>query len=189
MITSILVLAETASGSEDGPNPLVPAPAEIIVGGVAFLLLLWFLATKAYPRFEQVYRERAAAIEGGIAQAEQAQAEAAAALAQYQAQLAEARVETARMREDAQAQRAAIVEEARNEARAEADRIVARAHESIEADRAAAVRSLRDEVGRLAVDLASRIVGESLEDEARQRRTVDRFLDELESRGEPEQVS
>ena len=39
---------------------------------------------------------------------------------------------------------------------------------------------LRRDVGGLAVTLASKVVGESLEDEARQRRTVERFLDGLE---------
>jgi F-type H+-transporting ATPase subunit b len=34
------------------------------------------------------------------------------------------------------------------------------------------------------VDLASRVVGESLTDEARQRRIVERFLDELDQQAE-----
>jgi hypothetical protein len=42
------------------------------------------------------------------------------------------------------------------------------------------LQQLRTEVGTLATSLAGRIVGESLEDEVRQRRTVDRFLAELE---------
>jgi F-type H+-transporting ATPase subunit b len=42
------------------------------------------------------------------------------------------------------------------------------------------VTSLRNEVGTLAVELASKIVGEALEDQARQSRIVDRFLDDLE---------
>jgi F-type H+-transporting ATPase subunit b len=45
------------------------------------------------------------------------------------------------------------------------------------------VASLRSEVGTLATALAGRIVGESLDDEARQRRVVDRFLAELETQG------
>ena len=42
--------------------------------------------------------------------------------------------------------------------------------------------SLRAEVGTLATELASRIVGEALADSARQSRVIDRFLDELEAR-------
>ena len=70
------------------------------------------------------------------------------------------------------------------EAQAESKRITAQAHQQIEAERKQAVATLRADVGRLAVDLASRVVGESLEDEARRRRTVDRFLAELEETAE-----
>jgi F-type H+-transporting ATPase subunit b len=43
------------------------------------------------------------------------------------------------------------------------------------------VTSLRAEVGTLATDLAGRIVGEALDDQARQSRVVDRFLADLEA--------
>ena len=69
----------------------------------------------------------------------------------------------------------------REQAQAEAARIVEHAHTQIEADRQAAVTSLRHEVGSMATELASRIVGESLEDQARQSRVVERFLDELDA--------
>ena len=68
---------------------------------------------------------------------------------------------------------------AREQAKAEARRITEAAQAQIEAERQQALISLRTEVGTLATELASRIVGESLTDEARQRRMVDRFLDEL----------
>jgi F-type H+-transporting ATPase subunit b len=160
---------------------------ELITGIVAFALLYAFLKWKVYPIFEKIFAERAAAIEGGIAKAEQAQAEAALARQQYQAELAGLRRDASRIREQAQAEQARIIEEARTQARTEADRIIEQARVTIESDRQQAMLQLRAEIGRLAVDLAGRIVGESLEDEARQRRTVDRFLDELEST--PEQVS
>ena len=41
--------------------------------------------------------------------------------------------------------------------------------------------SLRGEVGALATELASKIVGESLADEARRSRVVERFLDDIEA--------
>jgi F-type H+-transporting ATPase subunit b len=72
----------------------------------------------------------------------------------------------------------------REDAQAEAQRIVQGAQATIEAERLSAIQSLRAEIGTLSVELAGRVVGESLEDEARQRRTVDRFLEELESRVE-----
>jgi F-type H+-transporting ATPase subunit b len=68
------------------------------------------------------------------------------------------------------------------QAEAERQRLVEAAHAQLDADRQQAINALRAEVGSLAVELAGRIVGESLEDEARQRRTVENFLAELEER-------
>lgn len=175
-VSALAVLA-----ADEGPNPLVPVPAEIIVGLVAFSLLYFFLLKKVWPVFEKTYAERTAAIEGGLKKAERAQAEAAEAKKKYDDQLAEARAEAGRIRTEAQSQRADIVEEARVEARTEADRIVASGQAQIASERASALAELRRDVGGMAVTLAGRIVGESLEDEARQRRTVERFLDELEA--------
>ena len=65
---------------------------------------------------------------------------------------------------------------------------MSQAHAQIDAERQQVLAQLRTEIGELSTQLASRIVGESLEDEARQRRVVERFLAELEERqpvGEP----
>ena len=72
----------------------------------------------------------------------------------------------------------------REQAQAEATRLLDAAHAQIDTDRQQALAALRQQVGELSVELAGRIVGESLTDEARQSRVVDRFLGELESSGE-----
>jgi F-type H+-transporting ATPase subunit b len=115
-----------------------------------------------------------------LARADEAQAEANQLLEQYRQQLAEARHEAARLREEAREQGAQIIAEMREQAQAEARRVTEAAQAQIEAERQQALTSLRAEVGTLATELASRIVGESLADEARQSRMVDRFLSELE---------
>ncbi len=170
--------------------PLLPHPAELIVGLIAFGILYWIFATKVVPKMEAMYEERAAAIEGGMAQAEEAQAEARAALEKYTAQLAEARTEANEIRESAREQGASIVAEMRSQAQSEAARITESAKRQVEAERQQAVVQLRQEVGTLSTTLASKIVGESLEDEVRQKGIVDRFLAELEA-GEvtPEKVA
>ncbi len=172
--TTIVLAAE-------GPSPVLPHTSEIILGLVAFLLLLWVLQKFAFPRFEALYKERTEKIEGGIKKAEEAQAKAEEALETYQAQLAEARAESARIRDDARLEAEQIKEELRAQAQEEAARIVAAGRAQLEAQRAQIVAELRADLGRHAVELASRVVGESLEDEARRRGTVDRFLDELDS--------
>jgi F-type H+-transporting ATPase subunit b len=178
MSTLVLPLSEAAA---EGPSPLAPHAAEIIFGFVFLILLAIAFAKIVVPKFEKAYADRTQAIEGGMNAAKQAQAEAKAALDKYNAQLGEARQEAAKIREDAREQGALIIAEMREQASTEADRIVTHARTQIDAERAQAVASLRREVGTMATTLAGRIVGESLEEEARQRRTVERFLADLES--------
>ena len=173
-------LLAASSGSQD---PLVPSLTELIIGAVAFLIVFGALGRIAIPRAQKMLQERTNQIEGGLDRAEKAQAEAQRLLEQYRQQLAEARHEAARLREEAREQGAQIIAEMREEAQAEARRITDAANAQIEAERQQALIALRTEVGTLATDLASRIVGESLTDEARQSRVVDRFLDDLQERG------
>ncbi|MFE0024248.1 F0F1 ATP synthase subunit B [Amycolatopsis sp. NPDC059021] len=176
-----MLKTEWVLASSEAPNPVVPHIPELILGFVAFLLLLWVMKKYVVPRFEAAYEERAQKIEGGIEKAEKAQAEAEEALAQYRAQLAEARSEAAKIRDDARLEAEQIKAELRAEAEAESQRIVAAGQAQLQAQKAQIVAELRADMGRNAVELASRIVGESLEDEARRRGTVDRFLAELET--------
>jgi F-type H+-transporting ATPase subunit b len=161
--------------------PIIPHPGELIFGIIAIAILYWVFAKYVVPRLEAIFAERTAAIEGGIAKAEIAQREANDAKQQLEAELAQARNEAARIREEARAEAAQIGAELRARAQEDAARITAAAQQQLQAERQQTLVQLRSEVGRLAVDLASRIVQESLADDDRQRRVVDRFLAELES--------
>ena len=160
-------------------NPLVPHLSEIIVGTIAFVLLLWLLSRSVFPQFERVYAERTDRIEGGLKRAEEAQEQAIALKRQYEEQLAGLRAEAARIRDDARAEGNRIRAELREQAEQEAGRIRQRGEEQLAAQREQTVRSLRSEIGGLSVQLAERIVGTSLADDARRRETVDRFLADL----------
>jgi len=171
--------ADTAS-----TNPLLPSWPEFIIGTILFLIVFGMLAKVLLPRATKMLAERTDQIEGGLARSEEAQAEAKALLDQYRQQLDDARRDAARLREEAREQGAQIIAEMREQAQAEARRVTEAAQSQIEAERQQALTSLRTEVGTLATELASRIVGESLTDEARQSRMVDRFLDDLEVAGQ-----
>ena len=163
----------------ESANPLLPPLGEIIIGLIAFAVVMFVFFKFIAPRFEQVFRARREAIEGGIERAEAMQAEAKAALEQYRAQLAEARTEAAQIRDAARAEGQQIIEELRAQAQEESARIVSRGEEQLAASRQQVVTELRAQIGTLAVDLAGRVVGESLADDARRSGTVDRFLDDL----------
>ena len=175
-----------ASAANPNSNPLIPDLSELIIGALAFAVVFVVLRRVLLPRIQQTLADRTDAIEGGLKRADEAQAEAKQTLDQYQAQLAGARHEASRLRQEAQEEGARILAELRAQGEAERQRLVAAAHEQIEADRAQAIQALRTEMGSLAVELASRVVGEALDEDGRQRRVVDRFLEELETEQVPE---
>jgi F-type H+-transporting ATPase subunit b len=167
------------------PSPLAVDLPELIIGTICFLIVFAVLWRVLMPRIQQTLAERTEQIEGGLQRAEEAQREAKQTLEQYQAQLAEARHEASRLRQDAQEEGARILAELRERGEAERQRLVAAANDQIEADRAQAIQALRTEMGALAVELASRVVGEALDSGALQRRVVDRFLEELDAEQVP----
>jgi len=167
--------------AESEHNPILPIAQEIVIGGIAFAVLCFVLMKYVFPRMEQTFRARVEAIEGGIKRAEERQAEANALFEQYKQQLAEARSEAGRIREEARADAEGIKSDVLAKAREESDRIIAAGRDQLAAERQTIIRELRADVGSIAVDLAGRIVGESLADEARQRGTVERFLAEIEA--------
>ena len=175
----MLAYLAAEGGETTEHNPIIPAWEEIVVGTVAFALLCFVLMKFVFPMMEKTFAARVDAIEGGLKRAEAAQAEANELLEQYRAQLSEARTEAARIRDEARADAEGIRQDVLAKAREESDRIIAAGRDQLAAQRESIVRDLRAEVGTLAVDLASKIVGESLADEARSRGTVDRFISEL----------
>jgi F-type H+-transporting ATPase subunit b len=173
----------TNLAAEAEHNPIIPLWQELVLGTIAFAIIAFVLMKFVFPRMEETFRARVDAIEGGLKRAEAAQAEANQLLERYKAQLAEARTEAARIRDEARADAEGIRQDVLAKAREESERIIAAGNEQLGAQRESIVRELRAEIGTLAVDLASKIVGEALADEARSRGTVERFIEELGAAG------
>lgn len=176
MINTIAVAAE-----ESAQNPLLPATYDIVWSAVVFVILLVAFWKVFLPKMQAMLDARAEAIEGNIAKADEAQAKAEAALQEYTAQLASARAEAGEIREAARADATKIVAKAKEDATVEQARVVQHAQAQIEAERQSAAVSLRKDVGSLAIDLASGVVGESLSDDQKASALVDRFLADLEA--------
>jgi len=177
MLSAILSAAEEA----EEINPLLPASYDLLWSAICFAIILVAFLWKVLPAVNKTLDARAELIEGGIAKAESAQAEAAVALEEYKQLLADARAEAARIREQARTDGTAIIAELKEQATVEANRVTANAKAAIEAERQGALVSLRAEVGTLAIDLASGVIGESLSDDKKAAAVVDRFLAELEA--------
>ncbi|MGI6878942.1 F0F1 ATP synthase subunit B [Microbacterium sp. gxy059] len=167
--------------AEEDQNPLIPAAYDIIWSAVCFAVIIAVVVFVAVPRLNKVLDARSAAIEGNIEKADEAQRKAEAALAEYTQQLSEARKEAGEIREAARVDGKKIVDEAKSQATAEAERIAASAQTQIEAERQAAMVSLRSDVGSLALDLAGNVIGESMSDDQKAQSVVDRFLADLEA--------
>lgn len=173
------------AAGEGDYNPLLPATYDIVWSAVALVVVGFVFWKLVLPKFHEVLARRTEEIEGGINRAEKLQAEAKHALEQYRAQLAEARSEAAQIREEARGQGQQIIDDMKAQAQVEADRIVANGQTQLNAQRQHIVTELRSDLGRTAVDLAEKIIGESLGSKAARAKTIDRFLIELDAVSAP----
>jgi F-type H+-transporting ATPase subunit b len=180
MITKIL--AATAPEGGEQPNPLIPADYDIIWSSVIFVILLTFFWFKVLPGFKNMLDERAKAIEGRLAEAEEAQKAAEHRTALVMAEQEKLKSEAASIREEARSEGAQILAELKEQAAQDAERLTELTKNSLSAERDSAARSLQGEIGALAIELASRIVGEKLKDDKVANKVVDDFISELEGK-------
>lgn len=178
-MSSISVLA-AASEEVSGRDLLLPASYDLLWSAVCLIIIAYVIVKKVLPPFTKMLDERTERIEAGLTYADAAEERAREAAEEQRRIIDEARTDAAQARDAARVEAAAILAEAREAAKAETARIVENGVRQIEAERKTAAVALRAEVGELATELASKIVGESLADAARQSRVVDRFLDDLE---------
>ena len=147
---------------------------------IAFAIILWVLWKYVRPFINRVVAQRQEQIRVQFEEAAQAKADAKSAESETEAQMADAQSEAAGIREEAQEQGEQIIVQHREQAEIEAERITANAQAQIGIDLAQALAQLQREVGTLTVTSTGRIVEESLDDDARQKRSVERFIAELE---------
>ncbi len=178
MTWAMLAAAEAAEAVEEAPNPLLPEPVEMIVGGITFLIVFLILARFAFPALNKMLAARTEKIQGDLEKAEGARTSAERELAEYRAQLAGAREEADRIIEEARRTADQLRRELQDRAEGEAQGIVARAQEEIRAERDRVFEELRTQVGQIAVELAGRVVGASLDTAAHQR-LVDEYIDQV----------
>lgn len=174
------VLAAVLAAEES--NPILPSANELLWGSIAFIIVFVLLAKFAFPNAAKALRDRTEKIRGDIEFAEKDREEASRLLADYRAQIASAREESTRILEDARRTAEQVRTELRSKAEEESARMIERAREDIAGERERAIAEIRREVGTLAVELAGRVIGDSL-DRDRQLSLVDRYINELSSNG------
>jgi F-type H+-transporting ATPase subunit b len=176
----MLQLALLAAEAAEEKNPILPDIAELVFGGLAFLIVFVALWKFAFPALNKMLDERAAKIQGEMEKAEATRGEADTLLADYRAQLAGAREESNRIIEEARKTADQLRRDVQTKAEKEAADTVARAQEEIRAERDRALQELRGQVGEIAVELAGRVVGKSL-DKSTHDQLIDEYIDQVSS--------
>lgn len=169
---------ETEQPAEEEHNPILPEGDELIFGTLAFLLVFVVLARYAFPRLNQGLKERTEKIQGDLESAEKARQEAEQRLARYEEQLQEARAEAGKIIEEARKTADSMRKDLLVKAEEDSRQIVARAQEEIRGERDRAVQELRHQLAEWSVEIASKVVGESL-DRDRQLELVDGYIKEV----------
>jgi F-type H+-transporting ATPase subunit b len=169
-----LIAQESVSDKED----LYPHAAELIVGAVAFAVLFFFMWKWVLPRVNALLEERRRQIQGQLESAEQTRQEAERLLADYRSQLADARDSANQIIEEARTTAEQLRRDLQAKAEDESRNTVVRAQEEIRAERDRVFQELRAQVGDIAVELAGRVVGASL-DKSTHERLIDEYIDQV----------
>jgi F-type H+-transporting ATPase subunit b len=167
-ITRLAVLAQEAAPTSEKAD-LYPKAAELITAALAFFILFFFFWKWVLPAINKLLEERRQQIQGQLESAEETRRQAEQELADYRAQLANAREEANRIIEEARVTAEQLRRDIQANAEQEAQNTVARAQEEIRAERDRVFNELRTQVGEIAVELAGRVVGQSLDQQAHEK--------------------
>ena len=130
----------------------------LIVQMIVFVVLIWFTMKFVWPMILGPMGERASKIAAGLAAADKGKQELAQAHDNANVILKEARERAAQIVDMASKRSTEIVEEAKGTASSEAQRLVAQAHDEVARESTRAREGLAREVGKLAVEGASRLL-------------------------------
>ncbi len=148
----------------------------LIFGIVFFVLAKW-----GFPMITGSVEKRATRINDSIKAAKEAEEKLRGLAEQQSRMIEETRQEQNRILKEAAASRDAIVEQAKEQARDEASRILAQARTQIAAEKESALRDVRKEVALLSVSVAEKVLKKSLSDADGQVALVDKLVDEVSS--------
>jgi F-type H+-transporting ATPase subunit b len=173
---------EQAPEEANEASDLYPHANELIVGAIAFAVLFVFVWKWVLPRLNTLLDERRERIQGQMEEAERARAEADDVRRRYESQLRDARGEANRIIEEARKTAESIRRDMLARAEDESRQVVARAQDEIRSERERAFEELKTTVGEISIQVAERVIGESLTKD-RHMKLVDSYIDELAGKG------
>ncbi|MBC8945707.1 MULTISPECIES: F0F1 ATP synthase subunit B [Xenorhabdus] len=152
--------------------------ATILGQAIAFVLFVLFCMKYVWPPIMAAIEKRQKEIADGLASAERAKKNLDLAQANATDQLKKAKADAQAIIEQANKQKAQMIDDARAEAELERNKIVAQAYAEVEAERKRAREELRKQVAMLAIAGAEKIIERSV-DEAANSDIVDKLVAEL----------
>ncbi len=164
-------------------NFLLPN-ATFFVELVLFLVLFAVVARYIVPPLSKAMQERDEMVRKAARDRDEATKQLRQAEERYQSELSDARVEAARVRDEARAEAQKIRDEMKEKADQEVAKLRERGEQQLTEQRTEAMRQLRGDIGGLSSQLAERVVGRRLPDDAQRQSTVDRFLADLDEHSE-----
>lgn len=158
---------------------ILPDIHELIWGIVSFAVLVFLIWKFAGPALAATLEARQQAVVQDLRDAEASKEQAESLLEDYRKQLADAKEEANRIIESARETAESLKAELVSKAEAEAEQIVAKARSEVAAERERALAEVRQEVADMSLDLAERVVQESIDRDS-QRQLIERYLNDLE---------
>lgn len=160
-----------------GISAILPDMAEFIPMLIAFIILAVVLLKFGWPKFDAMLEKREEMIKDSLEKSETARIESERVLEEYRQQLADAKAQAAQIVADAKQTGEAVKADITDKAHVEADAMIEKARAAIEAEKKAAVAELQGSIADTSVAVASRLIGDDLDDEAH-RKIIERYVDE-----------
>jgi F-type H+-transporting ATPase subunit b len=146
---------------------------------LAFLIVFLILKKFAWPMILKGLNEREANIADSIATAERVKKEMAQLKSENEALLQSAREERAAMLKEAKDIKDKMINDAKEEAKYQASKIIADANASIQHQKMAALTDIKNQVGKMVVEVSEKILRKELSDKANQEAYISQLAEEI----------
>jgi F-type H+-transporting ATPase subunit b len=146
---------------------------------LAFLVVFFILGKFAFPAIIKGLRDRENSITDSLATAEKVKAEMAQLQSENEALLAKAREERALMLKEAREIKDRIVSEAKEQAKAEANKIISEAQDAINAQKMAALTDVKNQVGKLVIEVSEKVLRRELGNKDAQEAHIKGLVNEV----------
>ena len=160
-------------------NPLIPDPGLLFWMVLSFGVVFFLLAKFGFPVITKAINERKEFIEMSLLSAKEANERLANIQAESEKLLSDAKAQQQNIIAGAMQEKQRIVQAAQEEAQNSANQMIEEARQSIQAEKERALQDVRKEVASLALDIAEKVIGERMKDDATQRETIEHLIDKL----------